>query len=67
VSVKTIWIDCIRDGKIFASYDFGYGVTAWPSVLPAQEGLIDEAKTNLSSMGVAAPPYAGITFKVRYL
>ncbi len=66
MSVKTIWVDCIRDAKIIASYDFGYGVTAGPSALPAQEGLIGEAKTNLTSMGVATPPYAGITFKVRY-
>ncbi len=66
MSVKTIWVDCIRDGKVIASYDFGFGVTVGPSALPAQEGLIDDAKNNLVSMGLAKPPFAGITFKVRY-
>ena len=66
VDVQTIWVDCIRDGNIIASYKFGYGNTVGPSALPAQHGLIDDAKSNLVLMGVAEPPFTGITFKVHY-
>jgi hypothetical protein len=65
-SVKQVRVDCVRDGQVIASYDFGYGETLGPSVPPSHQALVAGAKENLTSLGVAFPPYAGIEFKVRW-
>jgi hypothetical protein len=64
--VKRVDVDCVRDGQIIASYDFGYGETLGPSARPDHRSLIEEAKSNLTSEDIAFPPYAGIEFKVRW-
>ena len=59
----TIFVDCLRDGKVIRTYDFLCPATlAKPPVLPSNDHLIEEAKTNLSNEGLAMPPFAGITF-----
>ncbi len=67
MGVKTVMVECFRDAKVLKSYDFGYGETIGPSAPPEREGVIAEAKFNLVSQGLAKPPFAGITFNVRYL
>jgi hypothetical protein len=66
-SLKQVFVDCMRDGRVIASYAFGYGETAGPSMPPSHQSLITEAKTNLTDQAIAYPPYAGIEFNVRWL
>jgi hypothetical protein len=63
---KQVFVDCVREGQVIASYDFGYGETIGPSARPDHPSLIAEAKSNLTSQRIAHPPYAGIEFKVRW-
>jgi hypothetical protein len=64
-SVKQVFVNCLRDGQVIASYQFAYGETQGPSQPPNHQRLIAEAKTNLTTQGIAFPPYAGVEFKVR--
>jgi hypothetical protein len=64
--LKRVFVDCVRDGQVIASYDFGYGETIGPSLLPGHQSFIAEAKSNLTSEAIAYPPYAGVEFKVRW-
>lgn len=66
--VKKVYVDCSRAGAVFRTYDFGIPIplTGWPGLSPQDgERLKDEAKGNLTNEGLAGPPYAGITFRVR--
>jgi len=65
-SLKRVFVDCVRDGRVIASYDFAYGETIGPSQPPGHQQFVAGAKENLTSLGVAFPPYAGIEFKVRW-
>jgi hypothetical protein len=65
-SSKQVFVDCVRDGQVIASYDFGYAETLGPSMPPSHQSLIAEAKSNLTSQAIAHPPYAEIEFKVRW-
>jgi hypothetical protein len=59
-NLKQVFVDCVRDGQVIASYDFGYGETLGPSAPPSHQALVAGAKENLTSLGVAFPPYTGI-------
>ncbi len=61
----TIYVDCLRDGKLIRTYDFLCPATLGPSAPPTDEQLILQAKGNISTEGLAAPPFEGIKFKVR--
>ncbi|MET4071537.1 hypothetical protein ABID58_006351 [Bradyrhizobium sp. S3.2.6] len=63
----TVYVDCYRDGKLIASYDFLVPHVFDPRRMrgPSDEELIGQAKDNPSNLMVANPPYTGITFKVR--
>jgi hypothetical protein len=65
-SVRKVYVDCVRGGQVIASYDFAYGETLGPSAPPSHQQFVAGAKENLTSLGVAFPPYAGIEFKVRW-
>ena len=65
--VKKIFVDCSRGGKIIASYEYGWPIGLLTSNLPDRQPLIDEAKTQLTTDRLAAPPYDGVTFSIRYL
>jgi hypothetical protein len=65
VQMKTIFVDCLRDQKIIASYPLSWGITIGPSSPPSRNQLIDEAKTNLVSERLAKPPFDGIEFRIR--
>jgi hypothetical protein len=57
---------CLRDGKVIGGpYLLSYARTLGPSSPPPSERLIEDAKTNLSSEGLASPPFDGITFEIR--
>jgi hypothetical protein len=64
--MKKVFVDCVREGKIIATYDFGYGETIGPSARPSHETVVNSARSNLTSERIAFPPYAGIEFKVRW-
>ena len=66
MSVQQVFVDCVRDGQVIASYDFGVPEAQLPSMPPSNQSLISEAKTNLTNLGVAFPPYVGIEFNVRW-
>lgn len=62
----TIYVDCLRDGRLIRTYDFLCPASlAFPPLPPADEKLILEAKSNLTTERLATPPYAGIKFQVR--
>ena len=61
----TIYVDCLRDGMLIRTYDFLCPATLGPSAPPADEQLILQAKDNLSTERLAAPPFEGIKFEVR--
>jgi hypothetical protein len=57
---------CLRDGKVIGGpYRVSYARTFGPTSPPFSERLIAEAKGNLSSEGLASPPFKGITFEIR--
>jgi hypothetical protein len=61
----TIYVDCLRDGKLIRTYDFLCPASlGLPPSPPPHEQLILEAKGNLSSERLATPPFEGIKFKV---
>jgi hypothetical protein len=60
-----IYVDCLRDGKLIRTYDFLCPASLAAPASPDGEELILEAKGNLSTEGLAIPPYEGIKFKVR--
>jgi hypothetical protein len=57
-------VDCICNGKVIKSYEFGYGRTIAPTSPP---DLIKAAKDQLTRDGLVTPPFdfAGIDFKIR--
>lgn len=61
----TIYVNCLRDGKVIRTYDFLCPATLGPSAPQSDEQLILQAKTSLSTEGLAAPPFEGIKFQVR--
>ena len=63
-SVVKKTVDCVRDGKVIASYRLSYGVTIGPSAPP---DLIKEARDTLINQGLVKPPFdfTGISFKIR--
>lgn len=63
---KTAYVKCVQDGRLLRTYDFlcpasGAGWTA-----PSDAHLINQAKTNLTSEGLAKPPYTGIKFEISF-
>ena len=66
MDVKKIFVDCRRDGRSLRIYEFGWPIAVVPGPSPERNKLIDEAKNNLTTDRIAFPPYAGITFDVRY-
>jgi hypothetical protein len=62
---KTAVVECIRDGRVIATYSLGIPKTAGPSSPPSKAEIEKEAKLSLSNEGLASPPFEGITFKVR--
>lgn len=64
-NLKKVFVDCVHDGRVIASYQFGYGETTAPTAPPTHQSLVAKAKTNLTNERLAFPPYDGIEFKVR--
>jgi hypothetical protein len=57
---------CLRDGKVIGGpYRVSHARTFGPTSPPISERLIAEAKANLSSEGLASPPFEEITFEIR--
>jgi hypothetical protein len=61
-------VECLRDGKMIASYPFLCPATAAHPAVPDRAVLIGEAKRNLAEQGIVRPPfnYEGIEFEIRY-
>ena len=60
-----IYVDCLRDGKLIRASDFLCPASLAATASSDGEKLILEAKGNLTTEGLAIPPYEGIKFKVR--
>jgi hypothetical protein len=62
--VKVVY--CLRDGKVVGGpYRLSHSRTFGPTSPPLSQRLIEEAKANLLSEGLASPPFEGITFEIR--
>ena len=66
--MQLILVRCFRGDTLLRSYELG-----WPETLndaavsrPTRERLEADAKTNLIDERLAAPPYAGISFKIEF-
>ncbi|HEY3638775.1 MAG TPA: hypothetical protein VGK90_11540 [Rhizomicrobium sp.] len=59
-------VDCSFTGRVIQSYEFGCPVPAdgLPAI-PNNADLIEQAKSNLTTERLAAPPYEGWSFAVR--
>ncbi len=69
MSVRKVFVDCVKDGSLIATYPFSYDETLAlldKTPPPHSSGLIEGAKTNLTDERKAFPPYEGIEFKIRY-
>jgi hypothetical protein len=64
--VTKIFVDCRRDGKLIASYEYGLPIGLLPGTPPDTRSLIEQSKSQLTTDRVAFPQYDGITFRVRY-
>lgn len=65
MSVRQKFIDCIREGKVIASYPVGIPIGLLPGAPVDMRALEDGAKTQLTNDGIAFPPWEGITFGLR--
>jgi hypothetical protein len=65
---ETIWVRCYRGDSLLRSYDFGWPESLNPAAdtRPSGQGLENEAKTNLTTEGLAWPPYDGMKFVIEY-
>jgi hypothetical protein len=63
--METIYVDCISDGAVFRTYEFGTPILGVPGIPPSDEELKAHAETNLTNERLAFPPYDAITFRVR--
>ncbi len=64
--IRRMVVECWRNGQLLASYPSSLtGTLAGPPPAPDEEGLIDDAKTQLTNEGLAFPPYSGIEFRIR--
>jgi len=66
MAVEPIFVHCMRAGKIIATYEFGWAVGMVRSAPPERDGLISQAKAQLTTDRLAFPPYEDVTFEVRY-
>jgi hypothetical protein len=60
----TVIVKCRRGKELIASYPLSYARTIGPSSPPPTETFVAEAKSNLTTEGLAFPPYEGIKFEV---
>ena len=65
MAVRKIFVDCWRNGKRIASFEYGLPIALLPGLPKDRNKLIDEAMSQLTTGRIAFPPYHGITFKVR--
>ncbi len=64
--LKKIVVYCKLGGKLIAPLEYPLPEGMVPSPPPERQALIDMAKTGLTNLGLAFPPYDGITFEIRY-
>jgi len=64
--MKSAFVDCRRNGQSIRTYDFGLPESLGLTVPPSRQTVIDQAKSNLTTEGLAFPPWADIEFEVYY-
>jgi hypothetical protein len=68
--MKKVWVECTRDSETTSFHTFDYGVGLPMDLrgfqMPSAEHFIGMAKTDLTNLGLAHPPYAYIKFRVRF-
>ncbi len=64
--MKKIRVHCYQKGTHIMLYEFGVEepLNAAAVAPPTTQSLESEAKSNLTTEGLAFPPYADITFKI---
>ncbi len=65
MSVKPLYVDCLRDGVVIKTLELGEPIGMLPGTLPDQKALEAQAQEALTNDRVAFPPYEGITYRVR--
>lgn len=65
MSVRHVFIDCLKHGKVIASYPIGIPIALLPGAPPDTKKLEEEAKSQLTTDRIAFPPYEGITCQMR--
>lgn len=65
MSVKKVYVDCFRAGQLLKEVELSIPVGLVPGAPLNERELEAEARDTLSRLGLAVPPYAGITYKVR--
>jgi hypothetical protein len=61
----TVYVECLRDGRLVKTYDIICPAGLGRSAPVADEEFFPYAKANLLVDKLATPPFDGITFKVR--
>ena len=69
-NTKMVWVECTRDGENTPFHTFDYPVPLPMDVrnfqMPSIDHFVSMAKTDLTNMGMARPPYTDIKFRVRF-
>jgi hypothetical protein len=68
MSVRKIFVDCLKNGSSIATYEFGFAETLElldKTPPPDNSELIEESKNNLTLERKAFPPYEGVEFRIR--
>lgn len=65
MTVRKIYVDCLRAGQVLKSYEFGLPIGMLLGTPPSQKFLEDQAKEALTNDRLAVPPYEGIKFTIR--
>jgi hypothetical protein len=67
---KLVWVECTHDGGTTPFHTCDYSVPLPLDVrnfqMPSTEHFVGMAKTDLTNMGLARPPYGDIKFRVRF-
>jgi len=62
MELDCVYVDCLKEDEIVATYEFVIVMFDVPDVA----NMVNQAKSNLVTLGITEPMGNGITYKVRY-
>lgn len=65
MSTTPIYVDCLLNGKLIKTYEFGKPIAQLPGAPTDQRQLEAECQSMLTTDRLAFPPYTGISFRHR--